>query len=168
MKNTPVKIIAAMTKNKVIGFNGRIPWKVLSEMKHFVGEWVLTTQKAPWATMARGTQRKHKVGACQSHHALSIDLTGPFPPCLGKSFCYGLVAVYSVGVGENLPFIQGTRGKSGEECTHAVLRIIKEIMWLSEGALIVRIHSDEGGEFWNNIMESHRPTWDLQNQNRRL
>ena len=26
-------------------------------------------------------------------------------------------------------------------------------MWLSEGALIVRIHSDEGGEFWNNIME---------------
>ena len=26
-------------------------------------------------------------------------------------------------------------------------------MWLSEGALVVRIHSDEGGEFWNNIME---------------
>ena len=26
-------------------------------------------------------------------------------------------------------------------------------MWLSDGALVVRIHSDEGGEFWNNIME---------------
>ena len=24
-------------------------------------------------------------------------------------------------------------------------------MWLSDGALIVRIHSDEGGEFWNAI-----------------
>ena len=114
---------------------------------------MLTNKKAPWVALARGTQRKHKVGACQSHHVLSIDLTGPFPTCLGKSFCYGLVAVYSMGVGENLPFVQGTRGNSGEECTHAVLRIIKEIMWLSDGALVVRIHSDEGGEFWNNIME---------------
>ena len=54
--------------------------QTLAEMKHFVGEWMLTNKKAPWATMARGTQRKHKVGACQSHHVLSIDLTGPFPP----------------------------------------------------------------------------------------
>ena len=68
-------------------------------------------------------------------------------------FCFGLVAVYSMGVGGNLPFVQLPRGKSGEECTHAVLRIIKEIMWLSEGALVVRIHSYEGGDFWNTIME---------------
>ena len=30
-----VKIIAAMSKNKVIGFNNKIPWKVPDEMKHF-------------------------------------------------------------------------------------------------------------------------------------
>ena len=33
--NYRVKIIAAMSKNKVIGFNGRIPWKIPDEMKHF-------------------------------------------------------------------------------------------------------------------------------------
>jgi dihydrofolate reductase len=33
--NHNVKIIAAMSKNKVIGFNNRIPWKVPDEMKHF-------------------------------------------------------------------------------------------------------------------------------------
>ena len=26
-------------------------------------------------------------------------------------------------------------------------------MWLADGVLVVRIHSDEGGDFWNNIME---------------
>ena len=70
-----------------------------------------------------------------------------------KGYCYALVAVYSMGVGENLPFVQGTKGKGGDECTHTVLRIIKEIMWMADGALVVRIHSDEGGEFRNNIME---------------
>lgn len=30
-----IKIIAAMSKNKVIGFNNRIPWKIPEEMKHF-------------------------------------------------------------------------------------------------------------------------------------
>ena len=59
-----------------------------------------------------------------------------------------------MGVGENLPFVQGTKGRGGDECTHAVLRIIKEIMWMADGAIVVRIHSDEGGEFWNNIMEN--------------
>ena len=43
--------------------------------------------------------------------------------------------------------------KGSEECTYAVLRIIKEIMWMTEGVLVLRIHSDEGGEFWNNLME---------------
>ena len=57
--------------------------QTLAEMKHFVGEWMLTNKKAPWAVMARVIQRRHKVGACQSHHVLSIDLTGPFPACLG-------------------------------------------------------------------------------------
>lgn len=33
--NRRVKIIAAMSKNKVIGFNTRIPWKIPDEMKHF-------------------------------------------------------------------------------------------------------------------------------------
>ena len=33
--NRSIKIIAAMSKNKVIGFNNRIPWKVPDEMKHF-------------------------------------------------------------------------------------------------------------------------------------
>ena len=74
--------------------------QTLAEMKHFVGEWMLTNKKAPWAVMARGIQRRHKVGACQSHHVLSIDLTGPFPACLGKGYTYGLVAVYSLGPGE--------------------------------------------------------------------
>jgi len=46
----------------------------------------------------------------------------------------------------------GDQTKSSEECTHAVLKTIKEIMWMTEGALVVCIHSDEGGEFWNNIM----------------
>ena len=58
--------------------------QTLAEMKKFAGEWMLTNKKAPWATMARGTQRKHKVGACQSHHVLSNDLAGPSPPCLGE------------------------------------------------------------------------------------
>jgi len=75
-----------------------------------------------------------------------------FPPWLGKGYCYGLVGVYSMCVGENLPFVQVTKGNSADECTHAVLKIIKEIMWMSEGALVVRIHSDEGGEFLDNIM----------------
>ena len=85
--------------------------QTLAEMKHFVGEWMLTNKKAPWAVMARGFQRRHNVGACQSHHVLSIDLTGPFPACLGKGYTYGLVAVYSLGPGEILPFVQGTKGK---------------------------------------------------------
>ena len=38
----------------------------LAEMQRFVGEWMLTNKRATWATMARGVQRKHKVGACQS------------------------------------------------------------------------------------------------------
>ena len=63
-----------------------------------------------------------------------------------------LSGVYSMGVGENLPFVQGAKGKSSEECTHAVLKLIKEIMWMTEGALVVRIHSDESGEFGNHIM----------------
>ena len=58
-----------------------------------------------------------------------------------------------MGVGENLPFVQGTKGRGGDECAHTVLRIIKEIMWMADGSIVVRIHSDEGGEFWNNIME---------------
>ena len=74
--------------------------QTLAEMKHFVGEWLLTHKKTPWAVMARGIQRKHKVGACKSHHVLSVDLTGPFPACLGKNYTYGLVAVYSMGAGE--------------------------------------------------------------------
>ena len=83
--------------------------QTLAEMKQCVSEWMLTNKKAPWATMARGTQRKHKMGTCQSHHVLSIDLTGPFPPCLGRNYCFALVAAYSMGVGEHLPFVQGTR-----------------------------------------------------------
>ena len=101
-------------------------------------------------------------GSCQSHDVLSIDLTGPFPPCLGKKgYCYALVAVYSMGVGENLPFVQGTKGRGGDECTHAVLRIIKDIMWMADGAIVVRIHSDEGGEFWNNNMEKLQINWEF-------
>ena len=36
--------------------------QTLAEMQRFVGEWMLTNKKAPWATMARHTQRKQKVG----------------------------------------------------------------------------------------------------------
>ena len=73
-------------------------WQTLAETRRFVGEWTLTNKKAPCATMARGVRRQHKAGACQSHNVLSMDLSGPFPPCLGNGYCYGLMAVYPMGV----------------------------------------------------------------------
>ena len=103
--------------------------------------------------MARGLQRRHMKGSCRAHHTLSVDLAGPHPPALGTGATYGLVGVYMVDLGENLPFVVGVKTNNAEECAYGILKIIKMVTWMSDGGLILRLHSDEGGEFWNKLME---------------
>ena len=88
-------------------------------------QWKLQQKKTPWEKMAGGLRRRHKKGNCDAQCVLSIDVTGPFPPCEGTKFIYALVAVYSEGVGENLPFVQGLRRKAQEDVAHALLKIVK-------------------------------------------
>ena len=64
---------------------------------------------------------------------------------------YALVAVYYVGVEGSLPFVQGRTGKAAPEVISAMLTIMKELLWLCGNIIIVRIHSDAGGEFWNEL-----------------
>ena len=34
---------------------------------------------------------------------------------------------------------------------NAIIRVIKEILWTCGNVLVLRIHSDTGGEFWNEV-----------------
>ena len=102
--------------------------------------------------MARGLCRNHRRGAgASATHVLSVDLTGPHPVAMGTKYKYALVAVYYVGVEGSLPFVQGLTGKAAPEVISAMLTIMKEILWLCGNIIIVRIHSDAGGEFWNDL-----------------
>ena len=46
---------------KVEGTIARI-CQTLAEMRHYVGEWMLASKKAPWSTMTKGIHREHKKG----------------------------------------------------------------------------------------------------------
>ena len=102
--------------------------------------------------MARGLCRKHRRGAgAASTHVLSVDLTGPHPQAIGTKFVYALVAVYYVGIEGSLPFVQGLTSKNAKEVMAAIIKVIREILWACGSTLILRIHSDAGGEFWHNL-----------------
>ena len=98
--------------------------------------------------MARGLCRKHRRGAgAASTHVLSVDLTGPRPTAIGTKFIYALVAVYYIGIEGSLPHDQGLSNKNGTEVMAAIIKVIREILWACGNVLILRIHSDAGGEF---------------------
>ena len=117
--------------------------QILVAMQH-VCELLIAVNTTAWARMARGLQRRDMKGSCRAHHTLSVGLTGPHPPALGTGATYGIVAVYTVDLGEKLPFVVGIKSKTAEECAHGILKIIKMVTWMSDGGLILRLHSDEG------------------------
>ena len=106
--------------------------QTLADMQHTC-EWLVAVNTTPWARMACGLQRRHMKGSCRAHHTLSVDLTGPHPPALGTGATYGLVGVYTVDLGDILPFVVGVKTKNAEECAHGILKIIKMVTWMSDG-----------------------------------
>ena len=104
--------------------------------------------------MARGLCRKHRRGAgAASTHVMSVDLTGPHPMAIGTKYTYALVAVYYTGIGGSLPYVQGLTSKNDPEVMTAIVRVIREMLWTCGNVLVLRIHSDAGGEFWNKVSE---------------
>ena len=123
----------------------------IAEMTNFC-QWEVAVQLTPWAKMARGLCRNHRRGAgANATHVLSVDLTGPHPMAMGTRYIYALVAVYYIGIEGSLPFVQGLTTKTAPEVASAMLTVMKEILWLCGNIIIIRIHSDAGGEFWNEI-----------------
>ena len=117
----------------------------------------MESNQSPLTQASRGLQRKHMKNKGSSHHVLSIDLTGPHTPSCGHSFEYALVGVYYVEhAGENIPFVRGLKRKSAEEVCNAVKSIIAEIRCIfGDDTLILKVHSDAGGEFINHQMETY-------------
>ena len=115
----------------------------------------LESNQSPYTQAARGLQRRHMKGQGTSHHVLSFDLAGPHPPACGHSFVYALVGVYFVEhAGENIPLVRGLKRKTGEEVSTALKSIFAEIQCILGEPLILKAHSDAGGEFINQQMEA--------------
>ena len=101
---------------------------------------------------ALGLRRPHRHGTSEPCNVLSVDLSGPFVQAEGTNFIYFLVGVFHPQPGaKNMPFVRGLTGKKAEETANAVKSILAEINSILGEQIVVRLHSDAGGEFMNNV-----------------
>ena len=69
---------------------------------------------------------------------------------------YGLVGVYyAEQPGENIPFVRGLKRKTAEEVSKAIKSIFAEIRCIFGENVILKAHSDAGGEFINREIKAH-------------
>ena len=82
-----------------------------------------------------------------SQHVLSFDLLGPHLAACGLGDVYALVGVYYVEQpGENIPFVRGLKRKTAEEVSKALKSIFAEIRCIFGENIVLRAHSDAGGD----------------------
>ena len=107
----------------------------------------LYEKTCPDCKLSRGALRPHRHlnPADTSKAVLSIDLTGPHAASL-EGFKYALVGVYTLNSGETLQYAMGLKRKTAEEAATATIQILARLHSLGAPPL-VRIHSDNGGEF---------------------
>ena len=87
-------------------------------------------------------------------NVLSADLSGPHPEAVGTKFKYMLVAVFNGGPEtKNLPFVRGLPSKSSQEVVTGIKSVIAELNSIMGEQLVVRFHTDAGGEFLNEAMQ---------------
>jgi len=93
---------------------------------------------------------------------LSADLSGPHPEAVGTKFKYMLVAVFNGGPKtKNLPFVRGLTSKSSQEVVTGIKSVIAELNSIMGEQIVVRFHTDAGGEFLNEAMKSLLTTMEI-------
>ena len=107
----------------------------------------LYDKTCPECKLSRGALRPHRHldPSNTSKAVLSIDLTGPHAVSI-EGFKYALIGVYTLNSGESLQYAMGLKRKTAEEAACATLQILARLHSLGAPPL-VRIHSDNGGEF---------------------
>ena len=111
---------------------------------------------------ALGLKRPHPHGKSTSQNVLSADLSGPHPEAVGTKFKYMLVAVFNGGPKtKNLPFVRGLTTKSSQEVVTGIKSVIAELNSIMGEQIVVRFHTDAGGEFLNEAMKSLLTTMEI-------